>query len=246
MTLTALGNNELYFASSGSFNDPFDSRARKDFEFKDSEDFVDKWIGLERNRQSMTIDEAKAYLSDIASNLDKTEEYINEQSELFQKTVLQSFGICSLSEVNNDILMWSHYADSHFGLCLEFSRTPGNTLENAQPVEYPDDDDFPYINYWPDQEEEILDDLEKVVLTKSKHWKYEKEWRTIQEPSIKHEGYNGHVAVYPKEMLTGVIFGHRMMEKERKTIKKLLSNHSVEYYEASPVKNKFLIKVKKV
>lgn len=39
-TLNMLANNELYFAASDSFNDPFDCRARKEFEFKDDDEFI--------------------------------------------------------------------------------------------------------------------------------------------------------------------------------------------------------------
>ena len=36
------------------------------------------------------------------------------------KILDQSFGVLCLSECPDDILLWSHYADSHRGLCLEF------------------------------------------------------------------------------------------------------------------------------
>jgi hypothetical protein len=244
--LTMLSSNELYFAASDSFNDPFDCRARKDFEFIDDDDFIEKWSVLERNRKGITIEDAKSNLKVIASDPVKKGQYIKEQSNEFQKIVLQSFGICSFSEVNNDILMWSHYSDSHYGLCLEFKRSPTNTLENAQPITYPNDDDFPYIDYWPDNEEELLSEVEKIILTKSRHWGYEKEWRIIQRPITKNNDYKGHLVKYEKELLTGVIFGYRMSNKERNTIKGILSGHSVQYYEAKPVKNKFLIEVTKV
>jgi len=242
-TLTALSNNELYFASSNSFNDPFDCRARKEFEFIDDNDFIEKWAFFEERRNNISITEAKDYLTKIVSDPVKRDQYIKEQSEHFQKLVLQSFGICSFSETNNDILMWSHYADSHYGLCLEFNRTPINMLQNAQPTDYPKDDDFPFIDYWLDTPEELLAEVEKIVLTKSKHWSYENEWRIIERKPDNIKNYKGHVVAYPKEILTGVIFGYRMKQKERNTIKKILSGHSVKYCEARPIKNKFLIEI---
>jgi len=242
-TLTMLANNELYFAASNLFNDPFDCRARKDFEFNDDNDFIEKWAGLESNRQRITIEAAKSYLSDIVSDQSKKDKFIEEQSNYFQKVVLQSFGICSFSQVNNDILMWSHYTNSHYGLCLMFERSPENMLQNAKPIDYPEDDDFPYINYWHENPDDLLDEVVKIILTKSKHWGYEKEWRIIQRPTDNTPSYKGHIVKYPKEMLTGIIFGYRMSNNERSTIKSVLSHHSIQYYEAKPVKNKFLIEV---
>lgn len=242
-TLTALSNNELYFASSNLFNDPFDCRARKEFEFKNNDDFVDKWTVFEQRSKGFSSDEAKTYLTSIVSDPVKREKYIKWQSEHFQKVVLQPLGICSFSEINNDILMWSHYADSHYGLCLEFNRTHSNMLKNAQPTIYPKDDNFPFIDYWIDSPDELLAEVEKIVLTKSKHWSYEKEWRIIQRKPDNSNNYKGHAAPYPKELLAGVIFGYRMRKKERKTIEGILSDHSVQYYEAKPIKNKFLIEI---
>ena len=245
-TLTNLANNELFFASSDSFNDPFDCRARKEYEFENDNDFIEKWSVLEASQQNISIEEAKVFVEEINSDLERKEEYLKEKSSLFQKQVLQSFGVCSFSCVNDDILMWSHYADSHRGICLEFNREPGNILEHARPIDYPDSDDFPYIDYWLGPTDEQIDELVKVILTKSKHWKYENEWRVIQRPTDIVENYKGHPFSYTEETLTGVIFGHRVKEKERHTVERILSSHSVEYYEAKPVKNKFLLSIERV
>jgi hypothetical protein len=142
--------------------------------------------------------------------------------------------------------MWSHYSDSHYGFCLKFERAPGFMLEHAQKIDYPKNNDFPYIDYWKDNIDDQLKEIEKIILTKSNHWKYEEEWRIIHRPKPLENGYKGHLVEYPKEMLTGVIFGYRMSAKERNTIKKILNKHSLQYYEANPVKNKFFIKVTKI
>ena len=36
---------------------------------------------------------------------------------------LNQFGIVCFSDINDSILMWSHYADSHTGFCLGFARS---------------------------------------------------------------------------------------------------------------------------
>ncbi len=46
-------------------------------------------------------------------------------------------GILSLSKVRDDILMWTHYADRHRGLCFEFDGSANcNFFGEAQPVVY--------------------------------------------------------------------------------------------------------------
>lgn len=91
----------------------------------------------------------------------------------------QNFGVLSLSETPDNLLMWSHYGDSHRGVVLGFDEnhtffqgaeiTPG--LSRLNRVEY-------------NQKRPILSsttrDNPKVFLRKSTEWAYEKEWRLIR------------------------------------------------------------------
>jgi hypothetical protein len=36
---------------------------------------------------------------------------------MYQETVTSKVGVMCISEVPDDILMWSHYADCHKGVC---------------------------------------------------------------------------------------------------------------------------------
>ncbi|MFH0926009.1 MAG: DUF2971 domain-containing protein [bacterium] len=38
----------------------------------------------------------------------------------------KNLGVLSLSELNNDILMWAHYTENHSGFCIEFNRSEKN------------------------------------------------------------------------------------------------------------------------
>lgn len=174
-SLRMLANNEVYLAASHCFNDPFDCRARQDFECVNDKELIEKMAPLKVEREGIPIEEARKFLKRVVANNDAKEKYIKRYSEYFQKVVLQSFGICSFSEVPNDILMWSHYSDSHKGFCIAFNRTPGNQLQWARRVNYPANDEFPIVNYWVTELNQQIEEFSKVVLTKSKHWAYEKE-----------------------------------------------------------------------
>ena len=84
-------------------------------------------------------------------------------------------GVFCTSEVNNDILMWSHYARQHTGVCVAI-RPDRLTGKRILPVEYRDD--VPIIDAWIYTRPRI-DVFVDVSRAKSSHWKYEKEWRTI-------------------------------------------------------------------
>jgi len=241
-TLNMLKDNQLYFAASFTFNDPFDCRARKEFEFTDDKDFIEKMAPLEAAHQRIAADKAVEYLEQVIAD-NRKEKYLDEKSGLFQKLVLEQFGICSFSEVPNDILMWSHYSDGHQGFCLEFERSPDNMLQHARAVEYPNNDEFPYVEYWRQKLNEQIDEFAKIVITKSQHWSYEKEWRALDRPDQVDKHYRGHIYTYPETMLKRVIFGVRMLEEKREVIREMLAGRDVELYEAKIVRNRFQIEV---
>jgi hypothetical protein len=109
-----------------------------------------------------------------------------------QKDVDQA-GIACFSKVRDDILMWAHYADKHKGLCLEFDGSANcNFFGYAQPVGY---GDFTHVPLG-----DAMKSMERVILTKSKHWTYEQEYR-IFRPEMA-----GQKVEYPVELLTGIIF----------------------------------------
>jgi hypothetical protein len=123
--------------------------------------------------------------------------------------------ICCFSDVPTNILMWSYYAENHAGLVLRFrDDTPDNQLTEVKQVRYVEQ--MPQLY----DEDELSDTLagygglpperiiDRVVWTKSSHWRHEQEWRIY--------GGNGRtVASYEDRPfgnaeLDGVIFGLRM------------------------------------
>lgn len=241
-----LANNELYCAASNTFNDPFDCSARREFEFKDKNELITKMAPLEVSHQGITMTEAMSYLEGIAASESTIKDYITKKSALIQELMFQQiFGICSFSQIPNDILMWSHYSDGHKGFCIEYNRNDENILKWARQVIYPEDDEFLYFDYWTVEPKEQIEEFKKIVLTKSRHWSYEKEWRIVDKPSHVDNCYRGHTITYPDNMLSGIIFGARMPEKDRKTVRDILAKKSVSFYEAEVVKNRFQINVVK-
>lgn len=196
-------HRELYFAAIKQFNDPFDCTWKYSFDSTDLQ--------------------LKAYLRKQAARLhpewnrSQTRKWISANSIIKQtrnpkmaiqlreleEKITSEIGVLSLSQIFDDILMWSHYANSHGGFCLQFSddhQAPflAELLELSYRDEYPvmnpiiDNDDVRYT---------------KVLLTKATHWEYEKEWRVIDYT-------NGPgTRQFPKHLLSGVIFGCRMSDE---------------------------------
>ena len=85
----------------------------------------------------------------------------------------EKVGILCLSEDPANILMWSHYANNHAGICIGFD-TDYKPFSSANPVSYSDERPTAEFNSAPEKL------LSRVLLTKSKHWSYEREWRSIK------------------------------------------------------------------
>lgn len=118
-----------------------------------------------------------------------------------RKLISEQFRITCLSERMDSPLMWSHYANKHYGFCLEYDFTLTMTsmryrdLPTAQIMLFP----VIYSNERPLLSKALFDSknaykylkskklppqaLEKLMyglLVKSNDWEYEKEWRIFQ------------------------------------------------------------------
>lgn len=105
-SLLNLKNSELYFNKPIDFNDPFDCAVCEQKKLSSSDiNKLDKIFKKENPKYK------KAEIK---------EEYLTTLNETISKS-FKKISCCCFSKSNKEILMWSHYADSHRGFCLEFS-----------------------------------------------------------------------------------------------------------------------------
>jgi hypothetical protein len=126
---------------------------------------------------------------------------------------VNSAGVLSLSAKPGHILMWSHYANSHRGICIRF-RASSNTpfFGRAQRVIY--QTMRPVLNLIRDTP---VNQSEKALLTKADFWDYEEEWRIIE-----HAAGPG-VHKFPAGLLDGVILGARIYPENEKRIIEMIN-----------------------
>jgi len=165
-----------YFASPSSFNDPFD--CRPNFTLDGTEVAVRNYLRGMWARQARHMPEAERHAEVEAILGDPARDpRIPENNRLFaaayDSMVTAQVGVLCLSEVYDDILMWSHYADCHRGICLIYE-TNYEFFAHAQPVIY--QQVRPRVNPIAQTTEESLDN---AIFTKSSAWAYEKEWRIL-------------------------------------------------------------------
>jgi Protein of unknown function (DUF2971) len=153
-----------------SFNDPFEFKVTVDFE-------ADEATIRERyfvNKPDSSDTEYESW----RRHHTKDEWWVVQET---RKELLSRFGVCCLSEVDDNHLMWSHYASEHQSFCVGFEEKqlyelPGVT--GFGPVEYREN--APRFRYYFDSPETFE---AQAVACKSSLWAYEREHRIVFKSS---------------------------------------------------------------
>lgn len=89
-------------------------------------------------------------------------------------------GVSCFSTSCDNVLLWSHYANGHSGVCMGFDlhNLRFDFLRSTDPVIFGEIDYTDSSLDWPISEDEI-DITTRYFLTKSSHWKYEQEYRIL-------------------------------------------------------------------
>ena len=115
-------NNEVYFQSPAKFNDPFDSKITFFYKCSKTQEkkYLREWA---RNYRPDIYLLRKKYLQlekKIKKEGIETHHIINNAKNDFQKYRKQ-MGVFCITEKKDNILMWSHYTNSHDGFCIGFN-----------------------------------------------------------------------------------------------------------------------------
>jgi len=125
--------------------------------------------------------------------------------------------ICSFTTSKDNLLFWSHYADSHKGFCVEFdaARLP---ISYAYKVRYKDE--YPKVIYPSPSDATCF----TPALIKSKAWEYEEEFRTIFVPEDCPLKNDGSSLILADNQIKNIYFGVDIDIKHKEEILKLVSS----------------------
>lgn len=192
-----LCHNSIYLSSPQHFNDPFDSSVDL---IKIPDEKTAKTLYNKLNQ------EIKKEISNF--NVFKNNEYDYWAHKIWMmkeiNVKLNKIGVCCFSCENNNILAWSHYANQHKGICIQF-KPNYNKFPFNQILKVTYDITKPQVPF----ESESYDNIIKV---KFNDWHYESEYRIID-----YNKSNCSIAIDPSE-ITGVILGYKSSQAESNTI----------------------------
>lgn len=171
----------LYWPSVSQLNDPFESKPRivappirNEIEKRKVERLAYELF----RRHGLDREEAKrrAKASTMPGFLEKRAEEMTRELP----PALEVYRIFSMAGNCESILLWSHYAKAHTGICLCFA---SDNQEFGEALEVSYSADLPAIAFF---EQGLEANLRAMVLTKSQDWRYEHEYRLVsQEPTAR-------------------------------------------------------------
>ncbi len=203
--LDSLEENCFYAPSFKKLNDPCETMVFSD-KFNQQTDLFSKL--LEPN--------SKQHLEKVKDALTSL---IDRRNEI---------GIYSLSKTYKDELLWAHYANSHFGFCIEYDL---EVLIDAYKVEKIYSLPVSYSNTPPQigidevskSGQDVLSIIKKIACHKSKRWEYEEEHRLIID-RFGEQAYNFNA-------VKSIYFGLRMEDKNKEAIMNRLQGRGIDYYQ---------------
>lgn len=204
-TKQILINHQLYFSDPNDFNDPFDCKP------------------LVTDVQFRITPETKIFLDEdeIHSSSDGCLQLGYDLQKCISLGLLSSNRICCFSEIADSILMWSHYADYHKGLCLIFEPSKDTEcFSKVQKILY--SEKRPTYQLCQDKVNA------SALFTKYIDWKYEQEFRIIKSYT-EYKKNKSNLFSFKPAALTEIVFGAKTTQKEWDEVRKICAENGLEH-----------------
>jgi len=240
--------NEIFFTSAKNFNDPFDSSVPLRYDLGTEEQIFELYkthVKLQHPNLNSTEVERVA-INEMRINKIKDPKIIESNLDYQRRWAIEKYGIFSMTTENKNILMWSHYADSHKGICLRFNCSRfldfirNDCLRNELLIVWDKIDyqtEYPLLNPFELNDNEVV---LKSLLIKSCNWKYENEFRFIlfDNPD--------RALIIPDGIIDQIIIGCNILSENKNKLVELAKLKKIELLQAIIKRNSFGLDIIKV
>lgn len=168
----AVKENKMWYSAPCNFNDVFDC----DISIDEKEIF----------NSSLNIIPDKRGIRPGSPMWRQLKQTINKETRSLKanfEELKMTTGISCLSEADDSLLMWAHYANNHSGMCVEYELLEINKQLGFSPIPVIYSDErvrFCTMNMDTIDADSVGIFIESLT-SKSLEWSYEKEWRIIQD-----------------------------------------------------------------
>ena len=219
---------KIYFSSAKHFNDPWDCKPFYNLDALDDPVTYDRYVERfdaigRKSAQNLTEEQRQACRDRMRTDRPFFEGIIREFADGIGAQVETDYGVYCLTPHPLSISMWSHYANKHSGICIEFG-TDNDDFCSAFKVEY--HEAFPNYDLFPDDPEDEV----APFIGKAKAWCYEQEYRLIAA-----EGDHGVASVlrtqnrrrrFPDNALKSIIIGCLTSPNDEGAIRAAVARHA--------------------
>jgi hypothetical protein len=167
------------------------------------------------------------------------QDILSQQQALVVQTLLnipkifsKHFVIFSLSKIRDNLLMWSHYSESHRGFVIGFDSSSdfflpgaGKAKEGLKMVQYSNRRYvIPKSGFQSFDDPNLSQANAKLFFTKDPCWRYEREMRILAHPDSADvvlpspNDYDIRLFNFPAESIKEVIIGFRMTEPDQRRV----------------------------
>lgn len=176
---TFLRDRTIYCSNPANFNDPWDCKPHFNTELLEQpvehQRHVQWAVDICRQyNPMMSAEDINHMEAKLLSDPQFLAATLNQTSKDMRTAFSAQYRVYCLGPDVGNLLMWSHYADSHKGICLEFS-TRNEVMCCPLRIKY--FNEFPIMRLYSTDEAETL----LPLLTKANVWEYEDEYRIIAQ-----------------------------------------------------------------
>lgn len=232
-----LRNEEVCFTPPLRFNDPFDlcpvilpvtNRAFWEARFQEGILVPDpKSLGWPRGKTRRVISKEKRKF--VEQCLANPQRIMDKLISGIVQTINETLGVLCFSRVNDDLLMWAHYADKYKGFVVEF---------DSEASEFRNLGKLRRVTYSADRP--VLDPTAPAriepFLKKSTHWAYEQEFRIVCRLQYCERRLMNGVELFfvhlPRSCIKAVFFGNRIPPDAAKQISEAMAGSPAQLFQA--------------
>ena len=217
-----LANNELWFGKPDTLNDP------NEVEFiLSNPDNVDEVLDFQISIQDELDSTIKINDSGVISPIGS--ERIEFERQL-KKVIRDYLGICSMSVNYDDILMWAHYSDYNYGICVVFDKeilTNNFRGLKAEKVTYSPDISKAYFCKSGNIGQLFADKI--FYMEKLDNWTAEGEFRFVKRYQDRiSQNKTDRLVRFPEDAIKGIILGEKFPVHNFKTLINLVYSRNTE------------------
>ena len=232
----AVKNNTMWYSSAVKFNDVFDCDLFVD------EGCVFQSI-LDSSPANRGVKKGSPLWIDIKSKANKATKGLQQSFEGMKINT----GIACLSELDDSLLMWAHYANNHKGFCVEYEllEISKQLAFTPVPVIYSNEKTCVKSLFPEHLEESVIKLVIDSLSTKSTEWSYEKEWRIIRDNNACGDKWDeeNHGALLPMIKPRSIILGCEATSAFQSCIEEYCKENKINLYKME--KDKHLYKLNK-